>query len=349
LSFVGNFDAILFSNRIQHPTIMKRITHFLFLFILILLAAIPAFAQKDFEGSSDHPLITRYPGAYIGWYDQQAFETYKIALGPVTGYRHIDDWMEVEGKLTRIYYVVKGSNTITEIFRNYMSAIEKAGFETLVKGIESGSNVGKDIGGNSWMRTAYAANPLPSNGLIKLLDGSATSEGSCYLAAKLSRPEGDVYLALGGHTYSSEEKVFQLDIIETIPMEDDLIKADADFMAKSLDEKGYVTLYGLLFDFDKAELKPESDETLSEMAKLLKNRLDLNAFIVGHTDMKGQLNYNMTLSLNRSKAVVDALVDRYGIDRSRLEAHGVGPLVPVSTNKTDNGRSKNRRVELVAR
>jgi OOP family OmpA-OmpF porin len=71
--------------------------------------------------------------------------------------------------------------------------------------------------------------------------------------------------------------------------------------------------------------------------------------VVGHTDMKGKLGYNMDLSQRRARAVVTALTNDYGIASSRLEPQGVGPLVPVMTNQQDGGRAKNRRVELVER
>jgi len=70
---------------------------------------------------------------------------------------------------------------------------------------------------------------------------------------------------------------------------------------------------------------------------------------VGHTDMTGTLAYNMDLSSKRAQAVVDVLARDYGIASDRLQAQGVGPLCPVSTNRTEEGRKLNRRVELVER
>ena len=75
----------------------------------------------------------------------------------------------------------------------------------------------------------------------------------------------------------------------------------------------------------------------------------LNLYVVGHTDMKGKFDYNMNLSKKRAEAVVNELINKYGISSSRLTPDGVGPLVPVATNETDGGRKQNRRVELVAK
>jgi outer membrane protein OmpA-like peptidoglycan-associated protein len=110
-----------------------------------------------------------------------------------------------------------------------------------------------------------------------------------------------------------------------------------------------VRIYGILFDFDMADIKPESKPALDAIATLLKTQANLSIFVVGHTDAKGTLDHNMQLSQARAKAVVAALTGQYGIAASRLDAHGVGPLSPVAPNTTEEGRQQNRRVELVAR
>ena len=82
---------------------------------------------------------------------------------------------------------------------------------------------------------------------------------------------------------------------------------------------------------------------------MLKMKSKINLYVIGHTDMTGDLKHNMELSENRAKAVVDALVKDYGISVKRLTGKGVGPLCPVSTNKTEEGKQLNRRAELVER
>jgi len=68
---------------------------------------------------------------------------------------------------------------------------------------------------------------------------------------------------------------------------------------------------------------------------------------VGHTDSTGNLDYNIDLSERRAESLVEFLVNNYNIDQNRLNSFGVGPLAPKATNETENGRAKNRRVELV--
>lgn len=138
----------------------------------------------------------------------------------------------------------------------------------------------------------------------------------------------------------------ELVIVEEKGMEQYVV-ADADALAKEISLTGKVAVYGIFFDAGKATVKPDSKPALKEITKLLKKDTDLKIYVVGHTDNVGKLNYNMTLSHKRAEAVVEVLAKQYGIDSSRLKAHGVGPLVPVSTNRSKDGRTVNRRVELV--
>lgn len=140
---------------------------------------------------------------------------------------------------------------------------------------------------------------------------------------------------------------YELTIVEREAMAQK-VTADADSMALEIGNTGRVALYGIYFDFDKSTLKPESKPTLDEIAKLLNQDPSLKLYIVGHTDNVGEIGYNMILSQARAEAVVKTLTGGYGIDAGRLKAYGVGPLAPVASNNTDEGRAKNRRVELVA-
>ena len=130
---------------------------------------------------------------------------------------------------------------------------------------------------------------------------------------------------------------------------DQVIVADAEALAKEIDLTGKVAVSGIYFDTGKAVVKPESGPALTEIAKLLQKNSGMKIYVVGHTDSVGEFDYNLGLSQRRAAAVVEVLVSKHGIDRTRLEPHGVGPLVPASTNKSEDGRSMNRRVELVER
>jgi outer membrane protein OmpA-like peptidoglycan-associated protein len=143
----------------------------------------------------------------------------------------------------------------------------------------------------------------------------------------------------GGNTY-------YLYVVEKGEMEQQVV-ADAKFMADGISSTGHVAIYGIYFDFNKSDVKPESDPALQEISKLLSGNPNLKVFVVGHTDNVGGVDYNMKLSQARADAVVKVLTTKYKVNPQRLKAYGVGQLAPVAPNKTEEGRAKNRRVELV--
>jgi len=317
------------------------------LFLLIGFFALPMLAQEDWKNCEDHPLITRYPGTYIYWCHTDNFTEYHVAIGKINGYRSIDKWLDIEGKVTRISYHYEGGRTMGEIYLNYRNALEKAGFEILVQGQDPNRTKRQEVGGASWVGTAYIKNPLPGDSHSKLFLGTSSSGGYGHVAGKLARPTGNVYAVVTAYQHRSNMVVVQVDIVEEAPLEDGKITVDADYIAREIEANGTVSLYGIYFDYDKADIKPDSKPDLDAVAQYLKTHSDVNLFIVGHTDMKGTLVYNLSLSEKRARAVVDALVNEYGISRGRLEGKGVGPLSPKSHNRDDAGRKLNRRVELV--
>lgn len=139
---------------------------------------------------------------------------------------------------------------------------------------------------------------------------------------------------------------YELVIVESKTMEQE-VTVDASALGQSIAETGKATVYGIYFDTGKSIVKPESNPMLEEITKLLKQNLNLQLYVVGHTDNVGGLEPNLKLSADRAEAVVKALVGR-GIAASRLKSAGVGPYCPATSNKTDDGKAKNRRVELVA-
>lgn len=112
-------------------------------------------------------------------------------------------------------------------------------------------------------------------------------------------------------------------------------------------EKGKVTL-NVQFDTDKAMIKKGFFNDIDDLAEVMKQHPDLNIEIDGHTDSVGAAAYNKRLSQQRAEAVVKYMVDKHGIDASRLKARGFGEDNPVASNDTREGRAQNRRVEAVA-
>ena len=137
-----------------------------------------------------------------------------------------------------------------------------------------------------------------------------------------------------------------LRIVEKKAMEQ-FIEADAAALGNDLRNMGHAAVYGINFDSGKSTIKPESAQALGEIAKLLNADPSLKIHVVGHTDNVGGVDSNIKLSQDRAEAVLQALVRDHGIAPARLRSYGCGQFAPVASNDTDEGRAKNRRVELV--
>jgi outer membrane protein OmpA-like peptidoglycan-associated protein len=145
---------------------------------------------------------------------------------------------------------------------------------------------------------------------------------------------------------SGDGTTYYLTIVERQAMQQD-VAANAEALKDGLAQNGHVEVPGIFFDFNKADLKPESKPALDELTKFLQANPALRVWVVGHTDNIGSVDFNMALSKSRAAAVITALT-MAGIAPARLAPFGNGPYAPVATNTTDEGRAKNRRVELVA-
>jgi len=139
----------------------------------------------------------------------------------------------------------------------------------------------------------------------------------------------------------------ELAVIAPEQMEERMAFVNALEMSRSLDESGRVALYGIYFDTDKNTLRPDSLPTLQEIVKLLSANPQMKIHVVGHTDNQGTPDYNLDLSRRRAASVVRELTAKYGVAASRLNSFGCGLFAPVASNESEEGRAKNRRVELV--
>jgi len=158
---------------------------------------------------------------------------------------------------------------------------------------------------------------------IKRIGGTIINEGDGVM--KLTRGGKEIWI---GMWVSDDGSDYELTIVEKKEMEQEVV-ADPQALANDIATFGHASVYGIYFDVDSDVIKPESQPALQAIATLLQNNLDL--------------------SRRRAQAVVKALVGQFGIAENRLEAKGVGPLSPVATNRNEEGRQLNRRVELVER
>ncbi|MFT3800606.1 MAG: OmpA family protein [Burkholderiaceae bacterium] len=309
-------------------------------------AASAAIAQSfDPAKINDHPVVSRFQGSTPIGYTQVDFDEMSLPLGPLSADKsRFEKARTVQGKVTRIAYVGPENKSGIEIYRNYKDALAKAGFridfECAAQSCGDGFEAAVQL---------LTARPQVQGEGSKLINTLQATNGDVrVLTAHLDRPTGPVDLTLLVSKDDTRAPGTLLSIVEGKAMDQGQVKVDAKAMASGLGAAGHIALYGIQFKSDSAELTPASDETLAQMAALLKDKPDLKVYIVGHTDNTGAVAHNLSLSQQRAESVVKALSGRYGIAAARLAAKGVASYAPVASNADEAGRAKNRRVELVA-
>ncbi len=317
--------------------------------VIALSAAMAVRATAaDVEGGKDHPLVGRYARSSIVFYktsdfDQAALLQAAHDYASLLERNAMDDrsgaeWLKLEGRVTEIRYEIPEGRSSLEVISNYEVALKSKGFAVafscsdkacLTGAVQDPYLLGQQIDTGNGLSTAYF-------------------DHARYLLAKLDRPQGAVYVSvIVGE--DKQQVIAFAKVVETKAMEiDKIVFINAQEMGTAIDTGGRVDVYGILFDFDKDTLRSESKPTLDEIAKLLGSRPDLRLNFVGHTDNKGTADYNMNLSTRRAANVVAALTQNYGIAAERLKSEGAGLSKPVAENDTEEGRAKNRRVELIA-
>lgn len=344
--------------------------------LFILSATSTAFVgatipKTDKLGSKDHALLKRYDDSFIVAYEYQAFTDFvlplsRLELVPDRKDTHNNRYHEpkqkkpLEGAYTRLVYLIPADRSPLEVLRNYQQEVTQKGGKILFecKAAECGGDATRssDGGGGNMSLSMF----LFSRERLK---DASFSNGECAVTARIDDqryaaaelPAQGAHLSILTYTLKDDHycKAFNgrtiavIDIVESKAREQKMVTVTSGEMAKEISSSGSVALYGIYFDSNKADLKPESEPTLAEIAKLLKDNAALKLLVVGHTDHVGTLPFNMDLSQRRAAAVVSALVTKYQIDKSRLTPLGVAYVSPVASNKSEEGRAKNRRVGLV--
>lgn len=285
-----------------------------------LLTAAPVLAQEDGEGCKDHPLFTRFPSTYLAGCESSQFDLRKFPVGQMRQGEETLKSVDVEGPTQWISYQLKDGATPPsglQIMRNFENAAKKAG----------GTIEGQWPG---WCKATYDSEGMPRMG------NSCTSYALTMKFVKGSR-ETWVFLQAGENDGS-----YVMTVSEREAMKQDV---SVNELADKLTKDGFVSLY-VSFDTGKATIKADSAKTLDDAAAALKVAADLKVEIGGHTDDVGTPEANQKLSQARAQAVMAALAAR-GIQAGRMTAKGYGQTTPVADNRTEEGRAKNRRVELV--
>jgi OmpA-OmpF porin, OOP family len=307
----------------------------------------------DVSGSRDYPLVGRYAGSEIVGYRTTDFDEVKIVDGPFDPTKADKQsgagFKKVEGRQFLIYYKLPQGRSTLEVLRNYEASLGAKSFRIVFSCASSdGSCFERNAPDAGYFVGTAIGNPLTLPRLAGNNVHNWFEQRGRYLLAQLDRPEGSVYVSISlGESGAGSVAVVR--VVESKEMESGkIVFLNATEMEKQLSTKGNVSLYGILFDFDKDIPRPESKPTLDEIAKLLSKMQQLKIKVVGHTDNRGSADYNLNLSRRRAAGVVAVLTREYGIAADRLSSEGAGAGSPTASNNDEEGRAKNRRVELVA-
>ncbi len=325
--------------------------------ILLFLALAASFGIPQPASAQDHPLLGRYVGATQVGYKEDAYDEARIITGPIdersSRAQSGAGWQTVEGKVFTLYYKLPAGRTSLEALRNYQASLAAKGFEvSFVCATESGTcfTDGQRYAGLSLGLALDGATDMPKLQLGDFVRNFFLNGNGRYLYGKLNRPGGTVHVSIAVSDDENRGRVVIARVIETGAMETGKIQVtEAPQLKKEIEAAGSTNVYGILFDFDKADIKPESQPQLKAIAELLGRTPGLRLDIVGHTDNQGGAAYNLRLSDLRASSVVAELGSRYGIDRGRLASRGRGLEQPVASNADEAGRALNRRVELIRR
>jgi OmpA-OmpF porin, OOP family len=338
------------------PKPLVRLLSIAFLFHFPLLA-------KDAIGGKDHPILKRVEGSEIIWSKVAKFSEMSISLERIEFDGDAQKFKptkkeKVEGEHTTIYYKLPGETSTLEAVRQYEADLQPAGYETIF----TAENDKLDDGYNRFVSETY---PITKSvdALNYLHEFNQTEKR--YMALKGAGKSGNpIFVTLYAfvlqdvsvgfeemrdqHQLAKGQTLVRVDVMETKAMAARMTLVKAGEITQSIEKTGRMAIYGVLFDTDHAKLKPESADSLAEMAEAIKKSVGQKFLIVGHTDNVGDFAHNQVLSQKRASAVTAELTGKYQIPAASIIAVGVGMAAPVAPNTDDVGRAKNRRVEIVA-
>ena len=310
---------------------------------------------QDMAGAKDHPAVKRFNGSSLVGYEVRNFDavdfqtsTYKMYDGPSGERQYAKPPLHLEGRLTRLWYEAPGDTRSLELYRNYTNELEAAGFKVLYDST-------KDPAATRWSNF-MASFGKSRRDYIK----NVRSEYVMYSATEKTIRTGtfqkdNVTVRLVSVDWTKDDTMYKakqgayiaVDVLETEAMKQNMVVVSASEIGQSLTASGKVAIYGIYFDTGKADIKPDSKPSLEQIGAFLKADPSVKLHVVGHTDSVGSFDSNLGLSRRRAEAVAAALVKDYGVAAGRLIGNGVASLAPVASNATEEGRAKNRRVELV--
>jgi outer membrane protein OmpA-like peptidoglycan-associated protein len=295
--------------------------------LLPLLALLPLSAVAD-----EYVVVRPFPGSSRAVRESKQDQKLLLPEAPWDASGKAGRQLELRGNFNKsVWKNPKGKST-QEIYDGYVRQLSTAGFKPLY------TCAGKDCG-------------APAS--VKPLGKVPASPEAHYALSQLVRRElGDAYAAL--QVAPSETTLLIVEVTSSKDAKEQAAreataaakKVTAPVISEALTRDGHIALGDILFRPGEVGLRPEAISVVKEIAALMKLDPLLRLDVVGHTDGQGELVRNLSVSKKQADWLVKHLVAQ-GVSKGRLRAGGVGPLAPLATNDTEDGRARNRRVELV--
>jgi OOP family OmpA-OmpF porin len=303
----------------------------------------------DVPGAKDPPDMRRYTGSELIAYRAPRLDEFVLPTGPPTSFAPAvyEKSIKTEGLVSRYTYIAPVGRTPSELLRNYKLEFQRLGLDTMYE---------KSAGEKGWFGPTL--DPIAEEDQLGqilaynekqervLVGKSKAAKPTYYFLFVSAYADGVIPERLQG-TVAKDRALAELVVISPQQLQENMSFVSADDMSKALADSGKVVLYGIYFDTDQDRIRNDSDPMLKEIAKLLSTDPRLKIRVVGHTDNQGKPEYNLDLSRRRAASVMAELTSKYSIPPNRLDSFGCGLYAPVAPNDSEDGRAKNRRVELV--
>lgn len=317
--------------------------------IIIALFTFGSMFSQDIENVKDHELLTRYPNSKIIYYFQKDYNEINFAIQSGKPEKEPQKWLEAAGHQTSIVYEIPLGKSTVEVMKNYEDAFKANNAEILFQ-----CKGGDCDGTTAWysakfFEKVYGKENRQSNGETShYYDFGSYHVAQRYMVGKITTANKIYYVEIGmTPTYDGKPVKVCVEVIEQKVMRSGLIALNADVLKDKLEKDGKLILDGILFDTGKTDLKPSSFDVIEMVAQYLNTNPQAQIYIVGHTDDIGNFGENTLLSEGRAIRVSETLNNNFGDFQERVTPLGVGPACPVASNETEEGRMKNRRVEIV--
>ena len=320
---------------------MKKLISFFTAFLLIISTNLFAQRTTDIDGAKDYPLVSRFEGSVIQFYKATKWDTYKLPVySDNIKELNFKNPLVLEGKVERWQYTTTPDNNPAYVMKNFEMAFKKSDYKILAEG-KPGDDMSE---GEANFKYTFYGHWYDLN-LDKFGFGfDALGNHKAIIIAKTNKNGKDIYIVEVISDFSNVTVITQ-DVIEVEEAETGMVTAKN--MAEDIAATGHIAIYDIHFDTGKSAIKAESAIALKNIAEYLNAHSDKQFLIVGHTDNVGDFEANLKLSSARADAVMNELVTKYSVKAEQLKAYGDGSTSPVASNSTNDGKAKNRRVEIV--